>query len=143
MDKYQKTLVNGESFSIPVDGVGKRVVTVTESLTLTANDSGSVFLVGTDALVITLPATVSGFEAEFINIGAAGNNIITISPQAADGICGTITLASSVVTRVGTVDTDLVNTKASSTLGNSVKIVGTGTTGTHAWVIVRSTGIWA
>lgn len=112
-------------------------------ITLSEIDSGKIFLVGTDALTITLPSTKAGVEYTFINDGAAGNNIITISPQAADGIAGTITLASSVVTRVGTVDTDLVNTKATSTKGNSVKIVGTGVAGTGAWYIVSSTGIWA
>lgn len=121
----------------------QNVVTVTDDITLTDADSGKIFLVGTDAKVITLPPTIAGCEFTFINIGAAGNNIITVSPDAADGIAGTITLASSVVTRVGTVDTDLVNTKATSTKGNSVKIVGTGTTGTGAWYIVSSTGIWA
>lgn len=143
MDNYQKTLSNGESFSIPVDGIGRNIETLTASTTLTAVDSGKVFLIGTDALTVTLPATVKGLTFEFINIGAAGNNIITISPAAADGIAGTVTLASTVVTRVGTVNTDLVNTKASSTLGDSVKIVGTGTTGTGAWFIEHSTGIWA
>jgi len=143
MDKYQKALANGETFAIPVDGIGNNVETLTASTTLTAEDSGKIFLIGTDALVITLPATVSGLQYEFINIGANGNNIITISPVAADGIAGTITLASSIVTRAGTVDTDLVNTKNSATLGNSVKIVGTGVTGVKAWFIVRSTGIWA
>lgn len=116
---------------------------ITANKTLTREDSGKTFLIGTDALVITLPSTFEGGEFTFINDGAAGNNIITISPQAADGIAGTITLASSVVTRVGTVDTDLVNTKATSTKGNSVKIVGTGVAGTGAWYIVSSTGIWA
>lgn len=143
MDKYSKTQANGESLNLPVDGRGTKIVTLTEDTTLSADDSGKTFLVATDALTITLPATVAGLEYTFINSGAAGNNIITISPQAADGIAGTITLASSIVTRVGTVDTDLVNTKATSTLGNSVKIVGTGTTGTGAYIILSSTGIWA
>lgn len=116
---------------------------ITANRTLTREDSGKTFLVATDALVITLPSTFEGLEYTFINHGAAGNNIITISPQAEDGIAGTITLASSVVTRVGTVDTDLVNTKATSTKGNSVKIVGTGIAGTGAYYIVSSTGIWA
>ena len=124
--------------------VGTKVVeTITADRTLTVADSGKVFLVGTDALTITLPATVKGLDFTFINIGAAGNNIITIAPVAADGICGTITLASSVVTRVGTVNTALVNTKATSTKGNSVRIIGTGVTGTGAYYIVSSTGIWA
>lgn len=119
------------------------VVVLTESTTLTPEDSGKTFLIATDALVITLPATKAGLEYTFINHGAAGNNIITISPQAEDGIAGTITLASSVVTRVGTVDTDLVNTKATSTKGNSVKLKGTGIAGTGAYYIEHSTGIWA
>lgn len=119
------------------------IVEITADKTLEYEESGTIFLVGTDALTVTLPDTKAGIVYTFINDGAAGNNIITVSPQAADGIAGTITLAASVVTRVGTVDTDLVNTKATSTKGNSVKIVGTGVAGTGAWYIVSSTGIWA
>ena len=74
---------------------------------------------------------------------ANANNIITISPQAADGIAGTITLAGTVVVRAGTVNVDLVNTKASSKVGDSVTIVGTGVAGVSAWIIKGSTGIWA
>lgn len=135
-----KTLVNGEQVLLAEQG---NVVTITTNTTLTGADSGKTFLIATDGLTVTLPATQAGLEFTFINSGAAGNNIITVAPVAADGICGTITLASSVVTRVGTVNTALVNTKATSTLGNSVKIVGTGVTGTKAYVIVSSTGIWA
>jgi len=141
---YFKMQTDGSRVWIEDDGKSHGLVeVVTTSQTLTAEDSGKTFLIGTDALVMTLPATSPGLEFTFVNIGAAGNNIITISPQAADGIAGTITLASSVVTRVGTVDTDLVNTKATSTKGNSVKIVGTGVAGTGAYYIVSSTGIWA
>ena len=135
-----KALATGESVNLATQ---ENVVTITANTTLTAGDSGKVFLIATDGLTVTLPATQAGLEFTFINSGAAGNNIITVAPVAADGICGTITLASSVVTRVGTVNTALVNTKATSTLGNSAKIVGTGITGTKAYVIVSSTGIWA
>lgn len=119
------------------------VETITANRTLTAEDAGKTFHIATDALTVTLPPTIKGFRATFVNMGAAGNNIITIAPVAADGICGTITLASSVVTRVGTVNTALVNTKATSTLGNTVTIIGSGVTGTKAWSIESSTGIWA
>lgn len=119
------------------------VETITANRTLTAADSGKTFLVGTDALTITLPATVKGLNFRFINSGAAGNNIITVAPVAADGIAGTITLAATIVTRVGTVNTAVVNTKATSTKGDSITIVGTGVTGTGAYYIVGSTGIWA
>lgn len=119
------------------------VVELTKDTTLTREDSGTTFLIATDDIEITLPSTFAGGDYTFINSGAAGNNIITISPQAEDGIAGTITLASSVVTRVGTIDTDLVNTKSTSTKGNSVRIIGTGVAGTGAWYITSSTGIWA
>jgi len=143
MAKFVKTDANGNKASIESFGDLKVVETITANRTLRVEDSGKVFLIATDALTITLPSTVAGLDYTFINTGAAGNNIITISPQATDGICGTITLASSVVTRVGTVDTDLVNTKATSTKGNSVRIIGTGVAGTGAYNIVSSTGIWA
>ena len=137
-----------DSFKTDVSGnVGRSVqspvITITEDTTLTYEQSGSIILVATDALTVTLPDTKLGAEYTFVNAGAAGANIITVSPQAADGIAGTITLASSVVTRVGTVNVDLVNTKSTSTKGNSAKIVGTGVAGTGAWYIVSSTGIWA
>ena len=138
---YQQTTSTG----LQADGVGglKKYKVLTANTTLTAADANTVFGIGTDALVITLPATIAGCEFEFINIGANGNNIITVSPVAADGIAGTITLAATVVVRAGTVDTDLVNTKATSKVGDSVKIVGTGVTGVTAWIIRNSTGIWA
>lgn len=143
MANFTKTDANGRMAQHHSAGILKAVETITADRTLRVEDSGKVFLVATDALTITLPSTVAGLDYTFINSGAAGNNIITISPQAADGIAGTITLASTVVTRVGTVDTDLVNTKATSTKGNSVRIIGTGVAGTGAYYIASSTGIWA
>lgn len=116
---------------------------LTEDTTLTYDHTGMTFGIGTDGIVITLPPTKNGIEFSFINIGAAGNNVVTIAPQEEDGIAGTITLADTAVTRVGTVNTALVNTKATSTLGNSVKIIGTGVAGTGAYIIQGSTGIWA
>lgn len=122
---------------------GKKVFeVVTDNKTLTAADSGKTFLIGTDAKVITLPPTFEG-EFTFVNIGAAGNNIITISPAAADGISGTITLAASVVVDAGVVNKDLINTKATAKTGDTVVLLGTGITGSTAWIIKTSTGIWA
>ena len=140
MNKYNIAAPNGDS---QYGGANSPIQIVTANITLSAADSGKTFLVATDALTITLPATIAGCQYTFINHGAAGNNIITVAPQAVDGIAGTITLASSVVTRVGTVNTALVNTKATSTKGNTVRIKGTGVTGTGAWYIQESTGIWA
>jgi hypothetical protein len=112
---------------------------VTESMNIYDYDSGKVFTVATDALVITLPAAEAGLKYTFINTGADGNNIITISPQSSDAIWGTITLAGSVVDLGGTDNKDLINTKASAIKGDSVTLISDGTD----WFVAASTGIWA
>jgi hypothetical protein len=112
---------------------------ITASTTLYAGDSGKVFMVATDALVITLPACEAGLKFTFVNTGADANNIITLSPAATDSIWGTITLASTVVDLGGVANKDLINTKSSSIKGDSVTLVSDGTD----WYVTASTGIWA
>ena len=125
------------------DAINPPVEIVTDDKTLTAEDTGKVFLIGTDGLAITLPSTAAGLRYTFINSGAAGDNIVTVSPAAADGISGTITLAGTVVVDAGVVDKDVINTKATSEAGDSITLIGTGVAGTTAWIIEKSTGIWA
>jgi len=115
------------------------VKTVTGSCTLTADDSGSAVLVGTDALVVTLPATSAGLQYTFINSGADGNNIITISPAAADKIIGTIVNAAADAVATASDDGDLVNTKATSNRGDRVTLIADGVDG---WYIAEGAGIW-
>ncbi|QDP62285.1 MAG: hypothetical protein GOVbin2066_52 [Prokaryotic dsDNA virus sp.] len=115
------------------------VQSVTASTTLNAGDSGKVFTVATDTLVITLPACEAGLKFTFVNTGADGNNIITLSPQETDGIWGTITLAGSVVDLGGVANKDLINTKGTAIKGDSVTLVSDGTD----WYVTASTGIWA
>ena len=119
----------GSSYVEEIDG----------AVTLTAGDSGKVFTVATDALVITLPACEAGLKFTFVNTGADANNIITLSPAATDGIWGTITLAGSVVDLGGVANKDLINTKTSAIKGDSVTLVSDGTD----WYVTASTGIWA
>lgn len=116
---------------------------LTDDKTLSADDSGKVFLIGTDAKTVTLPSTKVGLTYSFVNTGAAGNNIIKVSPAAADGIAGTVTLASTVVVLDGTVNKAAQNTKATSQTGDTLTIVGTGLPGVKAWIILSATGIWA
>ena len=116
------------------------VVAVTASKTLSYEESGSVFLVGTDELAITLPATKKGVKYTIVNSGADGNNIITISPNANDAIFGTIANAAADSVASGVVDKDLINTKATANKGDRVTIVGDGAEG---WYIVEGVGIWA
>lgn len=121
----------------------KAVQVLTDNVTLTANDSGKVILIGTDAKSIILPPTKQGLTFTVVNSGAAGNNIVKVSPVATDGIAGTVTLASSVVVLDGTVNKAVQNTKATSQTGDTITIVGTGLTGTKAWIVTSATGIWA
>lgn len=140
---YYITQADGTQVPVHSGGILDSIEVITANKTLTVEDSGKTFLVATDALVITLPSTVSGVEYTFVNSGAAGNNIITVSPAAADGIAGTITLAATVVVLDGTVNKDLINTKASSVAGDACSIIATGTAGVTAWTIKNSAGIWA
>ena len=115
------------------------VQSITASTTLTAGDSGKVFTVATDALVITLPACAAGLKLTFVNTGADANNIITLSPQETDGIWGTINIAASDTDLGGVANKDLINTKSSAIKGDSVTLVSDGTD----WYVTASTGIWA
>ncbi len=108
----------------------RKMETITANRTLTYEDSGKIFFIATDALVITLPATKKGIEYTFVNSGADTNNIITISPNSADGI--------AYVTMVD--DKDLINTKASAIKGDTVSLVGDGDAG---WWVTAIKGTWA
>lgn len=116
------------------------IVEVTADKTLTYEESGIVFLVGTDALTITLPATKKGVKYTFVNSGADGNNIITISPNADDAIYGTIANAAADSVSGGVDDKDFINTKATANKGDRVTLVGDGDGG---WYIVDGVGAWA
>ena len=145
--------LNKKDDAIDLVSAGKKldVVTVTSSITLSEADSGKVYLIGTDALTITLPATVKGVYYTFINIGADGNNIITISPNASDKIQGSVVTSTTpqadaavangnVVLITGADDKDLINTKATANLGDRVTLLGDGSAG---WYIDGGVGVWA
>lgn len=122
---------------------GKETVEIlTDNKTLTYEDTEKTFLLGTDEKVISLPATKAGIKYTFINSGGNGNNIIAVSPVAADGIAGT-TGATTNVVLAGVVNKDALNTKSTAIKGDSLTIVGTGVAGTTAWIIIASTGVWA
>lgn len=116
------------------------VITVTEDKTLSYEESGSIQLVGTDALTITLPPTKEGVVFTFVNSGADGNNIITISPDAADAVFGSVANAAADSVSGGEVDKDIVNTKATANKGDRITLIGDGVDG---WYIGEGVGIWA
>ena len=123
--------------------VQSRQNTITATGDVVAGDAGIDQNVATDALVITLPKIEAGnlgMTFLFRNTGADGNNIITLSPNAADGINGTIANAAADSVASGTVDKDWVNTKATANKGDYVILKAVALT---AWYIVGGVGIWA
>jgi hypothetical protein len=119
---------------------GAIVETIIANKTLGLGDSGTVFLVGTDALVVTLPATSKGTSFTIVNSGADGNNIITISPNANDAVIGTIANAAADSVSGGADDKDIINTKTTANKGDRITLVGDGDAG---WYITEGVGIWA
>ena len=95
-------------------------------------DSGKTFLSNTKDVVFTLPAIAVGNVYTFINTGADGQNNLTMSPNASDGILYVGGLVD---------DKDLINTQATSKVGDYVKIASLNSTA-H-WTVVEAQGVWA
>jgi len=135
--------------SISNQAVRERRQTNVLTTTQTISEGGSTkdYSIATDALVITLPAITAdnlGLEYTFRNTGADGNNIITLSPAATDGINGGfpfVTGSTASMNRAsGTVNKDFINTKATSKKGDFVTIKAVALT---AWYIQGGQGVWA
>lgn len=107
--------------------------TVSANKTLDAQDTGKVFFVDTDAVVITLPAIADGLGGvKIVNIAAYGASGVSISPAAADMILGPdIT---------GADDKDLINTKATAKRGDFV-VLDLGDA--DGYVVTAMNGTWA
>ena len=121
---------------------GRLAVDVSENKTLAITDQGVVQNVVTDAITVTLPATVVGYRFIIRNggdnasgtptrAGADGSVAVTVSPNSSDLIAGMQVTAAD--------DADFVNTKATSKVGDELEIVGNGTTG---WNVTGVKGIW-
>ncbi len=83
-------------------------------------------------MVFTLPAISIGRVFTFVNTGSDGTNTLTISPNANDGILYAGSLTDN---------KDLINTKATSKVGDFVKIASLNSTA-H-WTVVEAQGTWA
>jgi hypothetical protein len=113
--------------------------TLTVTQDVNANQAGGEFNIATDAKVITLPkidANNVGMEFKFRNTGADGNNIITISPNAADAIHGTVAAIQS----GGVADKDWINTKATANKGDWCSLVALEA---GSWYLTGGDGVWA
>lgn len=105
--------------------------TISDNKTLDALDTGKLFQIDTDAKAITLPAVAKmGFR--IANAGAYGTVLVTISPNANDGIQPR---------DLSTVDDkDLLNTKATAQRGDYVDLEYGDATG---WTAPKMVGTWA
>ena len=95
-------------------------------------DCGKTLLSNTKDVVFTLPAIAVGNVFTFVNTGTDGQNNLTISPNASDGILYLGGLVD---------DKDLVNTLATSKVGDRVTIASLNSV--VFWTVVDSQGVWA
>ena len=95
-------------------------------------DCGKTLLSNTKDVVFTLPAIAVGNVFTFVNTGTDGQNNLTISPNASDGILYLGGLVD---------DKDLVNTQGTSKVGDRVTIASLNST--VFWTVVDSQGVWA
>tara|TARA_R110000787_G_scaffold132080_1_gene244246 strand:- start:1524 stop:1940 length:417 start_codon:yes stop_codon:yes gene_type:complete len=116
------------------------VQTIIANTTLSNTDSGTNYLVGTDALVLSLSAAKDGVRLRVFNSGADGNNIVTISPIAGESIIGTISNAAADSVSGGVAGKDIINTKATANKGDYIDLLGVTSIG---WYIDGGVGIWA
>lgn len=96
--------------------------------TVLAADTGKTFTSGAADVVFTLPATAVALTFTFVAITLSATTGLSVSPAAVDNI------------NSGTDNKDLINTAATDVLGDSVTVIGNGTTG---WVTKHMHGIWA
>ncbi len=117
------------------DPYGSRTVreVISANKTLDAQDTGKLFWVDTDAVVITLPAIADGLGGvKIVNGGAFGAVAVTLSPQAADSILGPDISAAD--------NKDLINTKATAKRGDYV-VLDLGDA--DGYVATELAGTWA
>lgn len=125
---------------------GRMAVNVDSNKTLTIDDSGYVQNVIADNVIVTLPATAThgtwivrnGGVPASTAIGAAtgadGSAKVSVSPNAADRIQGG-------VAGTATDDKDLINTKATSRVGDEVTVENRAET--NGPIVTAIKGIWA
>jgi hypothetical protein len=104
---------------------------VTANTTVTAADSGTVFIADAADLVFTLPSTAKGLVFTFVCAALSTGTGLSVSPATADGI------------NEGATNKDLINTGATDVIGDSVTLIGTGVAGAQGWFQIGKVGIWA
>jgi len=102
-------------------------VVKTASYTITAKESGSVFVADAVDLVFTLPSAEAGLRYTVVVGTVSATTGCSISPAAADSI------------NDGTANKDYINTAATDVIGDSITVACDGST----WWTEAMHGIWA
>lgn len=126
-----KTAVLGSSKQL--SGINRPILTKSADYPIVAADANSIIIVTGVDKVLTLPATIAGFEITVVLAPAAlsAGTGLTISPNAVDQIVGNgFTVAD---------DKDAILAGAGDRAGDSITLVGDGTNG---WYITAVTGTW-
>jgi len=100
--------------------------------TIVNGDSGKTITSSTEGIKFTLPAISIGRVVTFVNTAPDGANTLTISPNANDGILYAGSLTDN---------KDLINTKATSKVGDFVVLASLNSTA-H-WTVVDVQGVFA
>ena len=125
-------ILQGKKYEAGLSGYNIEQKDSNYTVVIANGDSGKTFLSNTKDVVFTLPGIAVGNVYTFINTGADGQNNLTISPDANDGILYVGGLVD---------DKDLINTQATSKVGDYVKIAALNSTA-H-WTVVEAQGVWA
>jgi len=125
----------------------RQIFVPTISTAILSIHNNSIFMIATDALIMTLPlasAIDPGFIITFVHAMAAGGALLTIQTVTPDAIWGTIVNdagSGAVFTSNGTSVNNIKLTKATSKVGNGVTLVSSG--GTDWYIVPGSgSGIW-
>lgn len=133
------TLSGSTTFSGATSGLRRQYTAADSNTTVTAAQSGTVFLenAGSGTTTFTLPAaTTEGLEYTFI-CGDAGGEIL-IDPQTGEKISIKATAdGANVAPAAGT---GIKNTAASNVVGDLITLVSDGT---DTWVMTAIAGTWA
>ena len=130
------TLFRGPVLVGKKNEAGKTGFNITQkdsSYTVVINtDSGKTFLSNTTDVVFTLPAIAVGNVYTFVNTAGDGGNNLTVSPNSSDGILYLGALTD---------DSDVINTQATSKVGDYVTIASLNSI--VFWTVVDVQGVWA
>jgi|CXWL01.1.fsa_nt_gi hypothetical protein len=112
---------------------GEQKLEISANATLSIANCGLIHEITTDAVVLTLPATVVGAVFIVRNAGTQDGQVgINISPNASDKIAGNGFTATD--------NKDAINTKATAQVGDLMVLIGDGANG---WFVQQVVGTWA